>query len=73
MTVLAYIQKILDATAGFRVGRTGKVKKPGQNYLEMGFGSALQELVITSLTRRMECLMKARGCWMILMNFILIC
>ena len=47
------------ATAGPRVGRTEKVEKPRRSSLNTGFGSALQELVITSLTR-MECLMKTR-------------
>jgi hypothetical protein len=71
MMALAYIQEIQDATADSRVGKTGKVEK--RIRLERGFGSALQGLAITSLTGRMECLMRTRRCCLILMLFIPIC
>jgi hypothetical protein len=73
MTASVYIHKTPDATVGSRVERIGKVKKPVGKQLERGFGSALQEPVITSQTGRMEFLMRTRGSLMILMIFIPIC
>ena len=44
MTASVYIHKIPDATAGSRAVRTEKAKRLVVEYLETGFGSALQEL-----------------------------
>jgi hypothetical protein len=70
MIASVYIHKTPDATAGSRVGRIGKVRKAAWNNLERGFGSALQEPMITSQTGRMEFLMRTRGSLMVLMIFI---
>jgi hypothetical protein len=71
MIALAYIPKIQDATAVSRVGKTGKAKR--RIHLERVFGSALQGLVITSLTGRMERLMRTRRCCLISTIFIPTC
>ena len=73
MTASVYIHKTPRCYCGFpsrqdRKGENACVKPFGE-----GFGSALQEPVITSQTGRMEFLMRMRGSLMILMIFIPIC